>query len=105
MRADGCLHPIPLTRGRVVQGWDRARCYQRWGSGHAVPAWLAVPGELGWNVPQHGLPVSAGPQVQLLVLKSGSNCICVLVNEWWSGTALQGLLCALPEVAGCRSTG
>lgn len=70
-----------------------------------LPSLLAVLGELGWNVPRHGLPVSTGPQVQSLALKSGSNCICLLVNEWWSGTASQGLLCALPEVAGCRSTG
>lgn len=31
-----------------------------------LPSLLAVLGELGWNVPRHGLPVSTGPQVQLL---------------------------------------
>lgn len=34
----GICIPFLSTRGRVVQDWDGARCYQRWGSGHAAPA-------------------------------------------------------------------
>lgn len=84
----GYLHPAlcSLAVARVARGaGTRAQCYRRWRSGHAAPPRPApVLGDWAGMCPATGCRGTLVPRwlLQLLVLQSGSNCICVLVNKW-----------------------